>query len=118
RARACLSLMSSHCFFSVLVPYLHALALPTRRSSDLVVVINGNLTVLPGGRVAGNAVVTGGSATVEAGGVAGVVRVFREPLRYRQDRKSTRLNSSHVKTSYAVFCLKKLNHQAPPTAQL
>src|SRR5690606_40295627 len=23
-----------------------------------------------------------------------------------QDRKSTRLNSSHVKTSYAVFCLK------------
>src|SRR5690606_41816987 len=26
-----------------------------------------------------------------------------------QDRKSTRLNSSHVKTSYAVFCLKKTN---------
>src|SRR5215475_10220817 len=25
----------------------------------------------------------------------------------RQDRKSTRLNSSHVKSSYAVFCLKK-----------
>src|SRR5690625_6114601 len=25
----------------------------------------------------------------------------------RQDRKSTRLNSSHVATSYAVFCLKK-----------
>src|SRR5690606_41907265 len=24
-----------------------------------------------------------------------------------QDRKSTRLNSSHVKTSYAVFCLKE-----------
>src|SRR5436305_5671090 len=24
-----------------------------------------------------------------------------------QDRKSTRLNSSHVRTSYAVFCLKK-----------
>src|SRR5690606_40654805 len=27
------------------------------------------------------------------------------------DRKSTRLNSSHVKTSYAVFCLKKKNGQ-------
>src|SRR5436309_12619642 len=27
--------------------------------------------------------------------------------RARQDRKSTRLNSSHVKISYAVFCLKK-----------
>src|SRR5699024_12528491 len=25
----------------------------------------------------------------------------------RTDRKSTRLNSSHVSTSYAVFCLKK-----------
>src|SRR5690606_40863432 len=32
------------------------------------------------------------------------------------DRKSTRLNSSHVKISYAVFCLKKKktdNHNTP-----
>src|SRR5260221_7703708 len=28
----------------------------------------------------------------------------------RQDRKSTRLNSSHTVISYAVFCLKKKNH--------
>src|SRR5690606_39414482 len=28
------------------------------------------------------------------------------------DRKSTRLNSSHVKISYAVFCLKKKNRGA------
>src|SRR5690625_5995947 len=27
-----------------------------------------------------------------------------------QDRKSTRLNSSHVAISYAVFCLKKKNN--------
>src|SRR5690606_41308636 len=27
------------------------------------------------------------------------------------DRKSTRLNSSHVKISYAVFCLKKKRNQ-------
>src|SRR5215813_14437622 len=27
----------------------------------------------------------------------------------RSDRKSTRLNSSHVRISYAVFCLKKKN---------
>src|SRR5204863_8108523 len=27
----------------------------------------------------------------------------------REDRKSTRLNSSHVEISYAVFCLKKKN---------
>src|SRR3712207_7217883 len=26
----------------------------------------------------------------------------------RQDRKSTRLNSSHANISYAVFCLKKI----------
>src|SRR3712207_8420601 len=29
------------------------------------------------------------------------------------DRKSTRLNSSHANISYAVFCLKKKNHQSP-----
>src|SRR5690349_22858633 len=28
----------------------------------------------------------------------------------RADRKSTRLNSSHVEISYAVFCLKKKNN--------
>src|SRR5690606_41241188 len=28
------------------------------------------------------------------------------------DRKSTRLNSSHVKISYAVFCLKKKKYQS------
>src|SRR5436309_6321755 len=28
-------------------------------------------------------------------------------VRTHRDRKSTRLNSSHVKISYAVFCLKK-----------
>src|SRR5690349_24455942 len=28
----------------------------------------------------------------------------------RTDRKSTRLNSSHVEISYAVFCLKKKKH--------
>src|SRR5690349_23028455 len=27
----------------------------------------------------------------------------------QEDRKSTRLNSSHVESSYAVFCLKKKN---------
>src|SRR5256885_10004704 len=31
-----------------------------------------------------------------------------------KDRKSTRLNSSHLVISYAVFCLKKKNHDTPP----
>src|SRR5947209_15904433 len=33
----------------------------------------------------------------------------RHPYRQWQDRKSTRLNSSHANISYAVFCLKKKN---------
>src|SRR5207253_11468969 len=33
--------------------------------------------------------------------------VFEVNLTGPQDRKSTRLNSSHVAISYAVFCLKK-----------
>src|SRR6266498_4727388 len=31
------------------------------------------------------------------------------PVHTALDRKSTRLNSSHVRISYAVFCLKKKN---------
>src|SRR5277367_7002994 len=31
----------------------------------------------------------------------------RWPIPQRPDRKSTRLNSSHITISYAVFCLKK-----------
>src|SRR3712207_7947782 len=38
--------------------------------------------------------------------LAGVVRV--------EDRKSTRLNSSHANISYAVFCLKKKTDRLAP----
>src|SRR5690606_41873266 len=38
-----------------------------------------------------------------------VVGDVREEFLHLRDRKSTRLNSSHVKISYAVFCLKKKN---------
>src|SRR5215208_7977960 len=34
------------------------------------------------------------------------------PISPARDRKSTRLNSSHVAISYAVFCLKKKKHYA------
>src|SRR5690554_4539967 len=37
-----------------------------------------------------------------------IAMIFQEPM--SSDRKSTRLNSSHVRISYAVFCLKKKNH--------
>src|SRR5207253_7905721 len=38
-----------------------------------------------------------------------ILAVAIEPVGTRPDRKSTRLNSSHVAISYAVFCLKKKN---------
>src|SRR5690606_39382334 len=39
-----------------------------------------------------------------------IARISGESM--TEDRKSTRLNSSHVKISYAVFCLKK--QMTPP----
>src|SRR5580700_11892625 len=43
------------------------------------------------------------------------LRILSRRLRRRglvdKDRKSTRLNSSHVEISYAVFCLKKKNKE-------
>src|SRR3712207_8850339 len=37
-------------------------------------------------------------------------RPVGEVVESREDRKSTRLNSSHANISYAVFCLKKKKH--------
>src|SRR5437870_8045948 len=62
---------------------------PTRRSSDL------DARQLLGDRAA-------------AGADARSQGLAARRLRHR-DRKSTRLNSSHVAISYAVFCLKKKN---------
>src|SRR5256885_12899325 len=40
---------------------------------------------------------------------SGLMSRCTTPDRGRRDRKSTRLNSSHLVISYAVFCLKKKN---------
>src|SRR3712207_6955675 len=50
---------------------------------------------------------------VHAGRVGEVllVHLLDQPLVGAEDRKSTRLNSSHANISYAVFCLKKKNTQ-------
>src|SRR5207249_12055054 len=53
-----------------------------------------------------------GAAVVEKVSIVGGThqRVHRHRDRAElEDRKSTRLNSSHVSISYAVFCLKKKN---------
>src|SRR5437773_6298020 len=52
------------------------------------------------------------SYTLEIGGVQASLAGLTTEQAFRQaeeseDRKSTRLNSSHITTSYAVFCLKK-----------
>src|SRR5690606_39546673 len=80
---------------------------PTRRSSDLSLPIRQFGSFHPGNGI-------GGAGIHWA---AQTWRFYPSDMRYRshhverygadRDRKSTRLNSSHVKISYAVFCLKK-----------
>src|SRR5256885_5312508 len=41
----------------------------------------------------------------------GKFQEWKVPTPYATDRKSTRLNSSHLVISYAVFCLKKKNRK-------
>src|SRR2546430_11056895 len=49
------------------------------------------------------------------GGIAGFAVAAPIAVTHLQDRKSTRLNSSHSQISYAVFCLKK-KKTYPPTS--
>src|SRR5262245_7859166 len=49
----------------------------------------------------------GGQGLVDAGRAEGDDVGSGVPVHVCQDRKSTRLNSSHLGISYAVFCLKK-----------
>src|SRR3989442_4031863 len=52
-------------------------------------------------------------------GVRGLDRVARsDRARATRDRKSTRLNSSHVRISYAVFCLKKKKHRTKDSSRM
>src|SRR5439155_20455068 len=73
---------------------------PTRRSSDLGSRPSGAGTA--GSGSSGRRSTLSGSTTPHGGCAS------RRSTPSR-DRKSTRLNSSHVAISYAVFCLKKKN---------
>src|SRR5690606_40743086 len=89
-------------------PDLHSF--PTRRSSDLHGPISGS-------PVEGSGVlfVLQGVLTPEQEGDPEEGYFHAIPLDvFSEDRKSTRLNSSHVKISYAVFCLKKKNIISKP----
>src|SRR5690606_42070767 len=95
--------------------HLDLLSFPTRRSSDLVdlVLLGHHRAVVVGGGQRVNYIRNSVKATVDA--YSGEVKLYQwdteDPVlktwMKALDRKSTRLNSSHVKISYAVFCLKK-----------
>src|SRR5690606_40369622 len=70
------------------------LSFPTRRSSDLDAEVGGQVRL------------TGSVNDIHPVGGFQLSR-GRLAILGQRDRKSTRLNSSHVKISYAVFCLKK-----------
>src|SRR5204863_7636863 len=78
---------------------------PTRRSSDLRSARRRRIVHAAKPRstdcIFGRTYSHGRPAFLEAGSRAGARDCGR------RDRKSTRLNSSHVEISYAVFCLKK-----------
>src|SRR2546426_4692104 len=59
----------------------------------------------------------GGRETMTQGGRAARVRLLASSSPTR-DRKSTRLNSSHLVISYAVFCLKKKTAHVCATQKL
>src|SRR5690625_7278138 len=85
---------------SSLLPSLSLLPFPTRRSSDLLQQLaTQGLTITRHG--IGTFVSPYGNA-IETG-----LQELRSMTAIQLDRKSTRLNSSHVAISYAVFCLKK-----------
>src|SRR5699024_12411510 len=87
--------------------YLHSF--PTRRSSDLQAIAKrvkqGELSIddIDENIIADNLFTAGINDPDLLIRTSGEVRLSNFLL----DRKSTRLNSSHVSISYAVFCLKK-----------
>src|SRR5690606_41602833 len=84
----------------------HLHSFPTRRSSDL----GGNGSRI-GRRIASHRCAEQTLAAAVEKHLGPGQFVVGDPQRQLElaagDRKSTRLNSSHVKISYAVFCLKK-----------
>src|SRR3712207_7029622 len=61
--------------------------------------------------------VAGAVAREEHAVLGRLAQLVRDPVALEahrgQDRKSTRLNSSHANISYAVFCLKKIHTTNP-----
>src|SRR5207249_12206293 len=95
-------------FFSCYATHLYPPSFPTRRSSDLVDHEVVGRIESGGGASAQTFKIT--TAHIDRSLVEQGV-LSEDQVAERQDRKSTRLNSSHVSISYAVFCLKKKSKQ-------
>src|SRR5690606_41479357 len=88
------------------------LSFPTRRSSDLsgVTFLRPETSYLEASvEIAEGAMIYPG-VTLLGKTKIGAGSVIESGCFLKKERKSTRLNSSHVKISYAVFCLKKKKH--------
>src|SRR5690606_42126234 len=104
----CISVLSFFSSFYGDPPDLHSF--PTRRSSDLEQRLQVGVAGLHRAleNLLGQCQVADGTLRLVAQGQPGLGEsVDRADVILERDRKSTRLNSSHVKISYAVFCLKK-----------
>src|SRR5690606_41908494 len=85
-----------------------ALPISMLRASSFSFLDGGFGTGLGFGVLGGNSVADiGNETTIPCRALASLKFWFRSRRMPGPDRKSTRLNSSHVKISYAVFCLKK-----------
>src|SRR5690606_42058166 len=83
---------------------------PTRRSSDLLKELPDDAPNVIIGSVNINSKKKGSKLMGSVDVRQGLDLEYHEnSFNFSLDRKSTRLNSSHVKNSYAVFCLKKTN---------
>src|SRR5436305_12118798 len=89
---------------------------PSRRSSDLTVRFAEAKGVLKGPIAHGWTLAVGAAdlngdllPEIYIANDHGPDRLLLNRSSKGRDRKSTRLNSSHVRNSYAVFCLKKKN---------
>src|SRR5438034_1321113 len=92
-----LSLASAHReLHDMAIPGFGEIAEQLRRSTVLI---------HSGGRGSGSGVICSSNGVLVTN--AHVVRSTRPAVQLWEDRKSTRLNSSHTVISYAVFCLKK-----------
>src|SRR5690606_40168367 len=113
----CGPLVSSHhsSFYSFFFFYFSGdqrdlLSFPTRRSSDLTDILLSILHLAFMGLVGLRA-----CQIISTGKRQQLLRAHFRMQQLMGDRKSTRLNSSHVKISYAVFCLKKKKKKTQTT---